>query len=138
MPDQDRYVHSLKDRPIDLQAMKKASAHFMGTHDFAAFAANRGKGDTEPTIRKLWRSEWFEKKGNEYHYVTEGTGYLYKMVRSMVGAMLDVGLGRIAPDEIGEILQTSKRTARVVSAPAKGLRMERVFYRLPKRAGISS
>ena len=44
--------------------------------------------------------------------------------------MLDVGLG-IEPDEIGEILQTSKRTARVVSAPAKGLR-ERVFYRLPQ------
>jgi tRNA pseudouridine38-40 synthase len=138
MPDQERYVHSLKDRPIDLEAMKQASAHFVGTHDFAAFAANRGNGDTEPTVRKIWRSEWFEKKGNEYHYVTEGSGYLYKMVRSMVGAMLDVGFGRIAPDEIGEILQTSKRTARVVSAPAKGLRMERVFYRLPRSAGISS
>ena len=138
MPDQDRYVHSLKDRPIDLEAMKQASAHFVGTHDFAAFAANRGNGDTEPTIRKMWRSEWFEKKGNEYHYVTEGSGYLYKMVRSMVGAMLDVGFGRIDPDEIGEILQTRKRTARVVSAPAKGLRMERVFYRLPRSAGISS
>lgn len=138
MPDQERYVHSLKDRPIDLEAMKQASAHFVGTHDFAAFAANRGNGDTEPTVRKIWRSEWFEKKGNEYHYVTEGSGYLYKMVRSMVGAMLDVGFGRIAPDEIGEILQTRKRTARVVSAPAKGLRMERVFYRLPRSAGISS
>ena len=134
MPDQDRYVYSLKDRSIDLQAMKQASSHFIGTHDFAAFAANRGNGDMEPTVRKLWRSEWLKKKDNEYHYVTEGTGYLYKMVRSMVGAMLDVGLGRIDPDEIGEILQTSKRTARVVSAPAKGLRMERVFYRLPRQS----
>ena len=52
----------------------------------------------------------------------------------MVGSMIDVGLGRIAPQEISEILQTNKRTARVVSAPAKGLIMEKVFYRLPKLA----
>jgi len=56
------------------------------------------------------------------------------MVRSMVGTMLDVGLGRMEPREIPEILKTKKRTARVVSAPAKGLCMEKVFYRLPKLA----
>jgi len=58
------------------------------------------------------------------------------MVRSMVGAMLEVGLGRIVPEEISQILQTSQRTARVVSAPAKGLRMDKVFYRLPRRAQL--
>ena len=56
------------------------------------------------------------------------------MVRSMVGAMIDVGLGRMDYSEISEILMTRKRTPRVVSAPAKGLRMEKVFYRLPKLA----
>ena len=48
--------------------------------------------------------------------------------------MIDVGLGRIEPQEISELLQTTQRTARVVSAPAKGLSMEKVFYRLPKLA----
>jgi tRNA U38,U39,U40 pseudouridine synthase TruA len=52
----------------------------------------------------------------------------------MVGAMIDVGLGRIAPEEISELLKTTHRSARVVSAPARGLSMERVFYRLPKLA----
>jgi len=54
----------------------------------------------------------------------------------MVGAMMDVGLGRLAPGEISIILKESKRTARVVSAPARGLRMEKVFYRLPKLAHL--
>jgi tRNA pseudouridine38-40 synthase len=135
MPDVDRYVHSMKDRRLDFTAMNDAAQCFIGTHDFAAFSANRGNGDEEPTVRSLWRSEWRER-GNEIHYITEGGGYLYKMVRSMVGAMLDVGLGRIVPEEISQILQTSQRTARVVSAPAKGLRMDKVFYRLPRRAQL--
>ena len=72
--------------------------------------------------------------GAELQFVTEGGGDLYKMVRSMVGAMIDVGLGRIEPQEISGLLQTTQRTARVVSAPARGLSMEKVFYRLPKLA----
>ncbi|MDA1078026.1 MAG: hypothetical protein O2908_03145, partial [Verrucomicrobia bacterium] len=81
----------------------------------------------------LWRSQW-QDRGGELQFVTEGGGYLYKMVRSMVGAMIDVGLGRIAPEEISELLKTTHRSARVVSAPARGLSMEKVFYRLPKLA----
>lgn len=133
MPEQDRFVHSMKDRSLNIDAMRDAAQRFLGTHDFAAFSANRGKGDNEPTIRKLWRMEWKEV-GDELHLTTEGEGYLYKMVRSMVGAMIDVGLGRMDYSEISEILMTRKRTPRVVSAPAKGLRMEKVFYRLPKLA----
>ena len=133
MPEDDRYVLSMKERSLHLKAMREAASYFLGTHDFAAFAANRGNGDHEPTVRKVWRMEWREK-GSELHLITEAEGYLYKMVRSMVGTMLDVGLGRMEPHEIPEILKTKKRTARVVSAPAKGLRMEKVFYRLPKSA----
>ncbi len=135
MPDMIRYVHSMKGRRLDFNAMQEAASHFVGTHDFAAFSANRGKGDDEPTTRRLWRSQWREY-GGELQYVTEGTGYLYKMVRSMVGSMIDVGLGRIKPEEIPVILKTKKRTALVVSAPAKGLRMEKVFYRLPRHANL--
>ena len=135
MPEVDRYVHSMKGRKLDLPAMKDAARRFLGTHDFASFSANRGNGDEEPTVRTVWRSEW-RQRGEELHFITEGGGYLYKMVRSMVGAMMDVGLGRIAPGEISMILKESKRTARVVSAPARGLRMEKVFYRLPKLAHL--
>ena len=131
MPNMDRYVHSMKGRALDFEAMSDAAQRFLGTHDYAAFSANRGNGEEEQTVRKIWRSEW-KKRGGEIHYLTEGVGYLYKMVRSMVGSMIDVGLGRISPEEISEILKTDKRTALVVSAPAKGLSMEKVFYRLPE------
>ena len=133
MPEVDRYVYSMKERKLDFQAMQRAAGYFVGTHDFAAFSANRGNGEEEPTIRTLWRSEW-RVRGEELHFITEGRGYLYKMVRSMVGSMIDVGRGRISPEEIPRILQTTHRTARVVSAPAKGLSMDKVFYRLPRRA----
>jgi len=133
MPADDRYVLSMKGRSLHLEVMRQAASYFLGTHDFAAFAANRGNGDNEPTVRKVWRMEWRDQ-GGELHLITEAEGYLYKMVRSMVGTMLDVGLGRVEPREIPEILKTKKRTARVVSAPAKGLCMEKVFYRLPKLA----
>jgi tRNA pseudouridine38-40 synthase len=133
MPEKDRFVHSMKGRTLQLDRMKEAASFFLGTHDFAAFAANRGHGEKEPTVRKLWRSEW-RVQGGELHFITEAKGYLYKMVRSMTGAMIDVGLGRMEPSEISEILLSSKRTGRVVSAPARGLSMEKVFYRLPKLA----
>ena len=121
----------MKERRLNFSAMQDAAKHFVGTHDFAAFSASRGTGEEELTVRHLWRSQWHER-GDELHYITEGVGYLYKMVRSMVGSMIEVGLGRMTTDEIPAILQTRTRTARVVSAPAKGLRMEKVFYRTPR------
>ena len=133
MPSDERFVHSMKGRPLLVDKMHEASLHFLGTHDFAAFAASRGSKEKEPSVKKLWRMEWKEV-GGELQLITEAEGYLYKMVRSMVGAMIDVGLGRMEPNEIKKILLTKKRTARVVSAPAKGLSMEKVFYRLPKLA----
>ena len=60
-----------------------------------------------------------------------GGGFLYKMVRSIAGALIDVGRGKIEPMEIKAMLRAKKRTERVVSAPAKGLCLEKVFYRNP-------
>lgn len=136
MPDQNPYVLSMKDRSLNLDAMNQASAHFLGTHDFSSFSANRGCGDHEPPVKSLWRVEWKER-GNELHFIVEGGGFLYKMVRSMVGAMIDVGLEKISPREIAQILKNCKRTERVVSAPAKGLSLEKVFYRTPKLANLN-
>ncbi len=133
MPEKDRFVHSMRNRPLRIDWMKDASQHFIGVHDFSAFAANRGNGDQESPVKKVWRVDWIER-AEELQLVVEGSGFLYKMVRSMAGAMIDVGLGKISPAEIACILRSRQRTARVVSAPAKGLWMEKVFYRLPRLA----
>jgi len=135
MPNDDRFVHSMKNRILNIDAMQVAADRFVGERDFAAFSANRGNGDDEPTVRKVWRMEWAIRRG-ELHFITEGSGYLYKMVRSMVGSMIDVGQGRMSVDEISSILESCIRTERVVTAPAKGLSMEKVFYRLPRRATL--
>ena len=60
-----------------------------------------------------------------------GKGFLYKMVRSIAGALLDVGCGKIEPVQLKEILIRKKRTEEIVSAPSKGLCLEKVYYRSP-------
>ena len=66
--------------------------------------------------------------GEELKFQVEGSGFLYKMVRSMVGALFEVGRGKIDYGSIKDILNTRKRTEVVVSSPAKGLSLEQVFY----------
>ena len=127
-PEIDRFVLSLKEKKPDLVRMKEGATFFVGEHDFSAFSASRGEGEKEDSkIRKVWKMDVFEE-GVEVHFLVEGSGFLYKMVRSMVGALLDVGVGKIEPNEILDILNSKLRTERVVSAPAKGLCLEEVFY----------
>ena len=72
MPQADRFVHSMKDRKLDLFAMMDAADRFVGTHDLQFFH-NRGNGEDEPTVRTLWRSQW-QDRGAELQFVTEGEG----------------------------------------------------------------
>lgn len=127
MPEDDRFVYSLRGRVVDAGLMSSGAEAFVGLHDFAAFSAKRGTDKYENTVREVTKVEVLESKEN-LDFVIEGGGFLYKMVRSMVGALLDLGGGRMEPKEIEQILASRKRTERVVSAPAKGLCLEAVFY----------
>ena len=71
------------------------------------------------------------RKGAMFEIEAIGKGFLYKMVRSIAGALLDVGCGKIEPVQLKEILMRKKRTEEIVSAPAKGLCLEKVYYRRP-------
>ena len=76
-------------------------------NDFSAFSVSRGEDEKlESKVRKVWKVEIFEEK-EEVQVVVEGSGFLYKMVRSMVGALLDVGTGKLKTEEI-EIFLKSK------------------------------
>jgi tRNA pseudouridine38-40 synthase len=68
------------------------------------------------------------REGPRITLVTEASGYLYKMVRSLAGCLQDVGTGKIGPDDVEAILHSKVRTARVATAPAEGLTMTRVYY----------
>ncbi len=130
MPEEERFCISLKRQEYDLESIKEAAQFLVGRHDFSAFAASRGKGEKEDPVKEVWRCELIQNE-NEIQFVVEGSGFLYKMVRSMVGGLLEVGRGRIEVQKIQDILQSCQRTEVVVSAPAKGLCLEKVYYTDP-------
>ncbi len=114
-------------RPLDLAAMQKAAAHFVGKHDFLSFAANPNR-ELETTVRTIFSFE-VKKAGPRYTFVVRGDGFLYKQVRSMVGFLIAVGKGNEKPEAVRELLeQHPARTARVETAPGRGLFLWKVFY----------
>jgi len=122
---EENYCWSLREK-TDFNAIADAMACLIGEHDFAAFASNRGK-EYDSTVRTMMRADMRFEEG--FVYLTfEANGFLYKMVRSLVGALSNIGLGRIEKDRIVECLATGQRAPFVYVAPARGLFLEKVFY----------
>lgn len=115
-------------RPLDLKAMQKAAKHFVGKHDFLSFAANPNR-ELDSTVRRIFSFE-VKKAGHRYTFIVKGDGFLYKQVRSMVGFLIAVGKGNEKPEAVRELLRDHPaRTARVETAPSRGLFLWKVFYK---------
>ncbi len=115
-------------RTLDLDAMRRAASYFVGKHDFLSFAANPDR-EIETTVRTIFSFE-VKKVGPRYTFIVRGDGFLYKQVRSMVGFLLSVGRGKEKPEAVKELLaEHPPRTARVETAPARGLFLWKVFYK---------
>lgn len=112
--------------PLDLAAMRKSAAILVGTHDFAAFSANPHR-EIGGTVRTLWRLS-VRKQGGLVVIAAVGDGFLYKMVRSLAGHLLQVGTGRVPPEETPVLLASQRRTARVETAQAHGLCLWKIHY----------
>ena len=106
--------------------MRLAAIHLLGKHDFTSFSVESENPNEHP-IKDL-RCLDIVKNGPRVNITTEANGYLYKMVRRLVGALVDVGCGKLSPDTLVEILESRQRTHRVYTAPGRGLSMDRVFY----------
>jgi tRNA pseudouridine38-40 synthase len=126
-PLQERYLWACRSVPLDFEAMQQAAKILVGRHDFTAFGATHGK-DSDPNPVKTIRRLELKQQGRHILLTTEGSGYLYRMVRSIAGGLYSVGRGRLTPAEVKEIRDSKKRTHRIVTAPAKGLCLEKVFY----------
>lgn len=113
-------------RPLDVAAMRRAAAVLCGRHDFKAFSVFGGV-ERETTVRNLTRLEVLGR-GKRLRVVAEADGFLYKMVRSLVGALVAVGLGKLTVDDMSRILASGARTHEVQTAPAKGLFLWKVKY----------
>lgn len=110
---------------LDLDAMQTAAEQVVGTHDFRAFMASGSK--VESTVREVYRSEWLQD-GAYLHYEVEGNGFLYNMVRILVGTMLEVGRGKSDPNCMSRALASGMRACAGPTAPAQGLKLMRVCY----------
>ena len=113
-------------QPLDLKVMKSAAKYFVGTHDFTGFAANRGK--PERTRVRTINSVRVRKKGPCVTIEFDGNGFLYKMVRLMVGALVKCALGKMRIEEITSRLHSGKLGSARFVAPADGLYLVRVRY----------
>ena len=113
-------------RPLNPKALKGAGKYFVGTHDFAGFAANRGQIERS-TIRTI-NSVRVHQKGPCVTIEFDGDGFLYKMVRLMVGALVKCALGKMPIEEISARLKSTESGSARFAAPAEGLYLVRVRY----------
>lgn len=124
-PFRRRYVWALP-RGVDRAKMVAAARRLVGTHDFKAFTAENGEVK-ETTVRTLRRLD-IGGRGKALTVTAEADGFLYKMVRSLVGALVAVGEGRLSADDLTQALETRIRPRLTYSAPAQGLRLVKVLY----------
>ena len=120
---QRRFVH-VDARDLNLDAMKQGAEYFVGTHDFSAFCAN--KKMKKSTVRRIDRIEIL-REGPEIRFVFVGNGFLYNMVRIMVGTLLEIGRGERSPQSV-PMLFGAKREEAGALVPASGLCLMEVTY----------
>ncbi|MDX2131594.1 MAG: tRNA pseudouridine synthase A [Planctomycetota bacterium] len=124
-----RYVHHVWE-PLDLDRMERATAHLVGEHDFAAFAAaGHGRLSTVRTILSCTVTELSPvTESRRLRIDVSGTGFLWNMVRILAGTLVDVGRARIDPDAVPAIIASRDRRAAGPTLPPTGLCLEWIRY----------
>lgn len=112
-------------KPIDKDAMRAAARHLEGKHDFTAFRSTHC--DAENPVRKMLEVSFWEQ-GDLLHLKVRGHAFLRHQVRTFAGTLLEVGLGRISPDNIPAILESKKRDIAGPTLAAHGLTLAAVRY----------
>lgn len=111
--------------PLDLAKMKKAASQWVGRHDFKAFQASGSK--VKSSVR-LIESFNISRKGNLVRFVVTADGFLYQMVRRMVGTLLEVGRGKISLRDFSVLFRSRRRFSAAPTAPSHGLTLLFVKY----------
>ncbi|HCJ42152.1 tRNA pseudouridine(38-40) synthase TruA [uncultured Ruminococcus sp.] len=111
--------------PIDEVLLDKAAKDFVGEHDFKAFCSTAC--DKEITVRTIYRFD-VRREGELVIFTVAGNGFLYNMVRIMVGTLLFINEGKIAADAIPRIIQSRDRTKAGKTVPPQGLYLNKVYY----------
>ncbi len=118
------YAYHFK-HSMDLSVMKKAAGYLEGTHDFKAFQASGSP--IIDTVRTIFKVEIIEKKPEIWLEIS-GNGFLYNMVRIIVGTLIETAMGNISINEFKNILVSGDRKRAGFTAPAHGLTLVKVYY----------
>lgn len=107
--------------PLDIERMRKAASYFVGVHDFKSFCS--ADSQAESTVRHVESVEVLRDTRDEHMIIIRvaGRGFLYNMVRIMAGTLMEVGRGKLEPEDIERILEAKDREAAGPTAPACGL-----------------
>jgi len=119
-----RYAWHVREA-LDAEAMAAGTACLEGEHDFASFCA--GGAETNSTVRTLYSLD-VAREGDLLEIWAEGSGFLYQMVRIIVGTLVAVGLGRLSVESVAQVLAAKDRAAAGPPAPPQGLCLARVVY----------
>ena len=111
---------------LDVEAMQKAAKYFEGEHDFKAFKASGTS--SKSSVRTIFKAEVTKHEDRIYIELT-GNGFLYNMVRIISGTLLEVGMGRIKPEEVSEIIESKDRLKAGKTLPPQGLFLVEVKYK---------
>lgn len=122
-----QYQHWTPGR-LDLAKIRRAAVHLLGEHDFTALA-NAGS-PRKSNVRTIHALHVFPRR-EALHYFVQGNGFLYNMVRTIVGTLMEVGRGKLAPAALPEIIASHDRKLAGPTAPAEGLYLLRVLYDEP-------
>ncbi len=123
-PFSNRYSHAPRHK-MNIEAIKKATEHLVGTHDFSSFACVGNP--IEDAVRTLYRID-VQTFGDYLTLTYVGNGFLYKMVRCLTGTLLAVGAGKFQADEVKTLLEAKDRTLGHTTASPGGLFLVKVFY----------
>jgi tRNA pseudouridine38-40 synthase len=118
--------------PLDETAMDAGAAEFTGEHDFTTFAASSGSEEDDQErdmVRVIHSSEFRREIGSdEIEYIVRGKSFLRYMVRKMVGTLIEVGRGKVAPGEIPRLFEAKDRSRSGPTVPPEGLYLVAVEY----------
>ncbi len=111
---------------LDIEKMQEAVKYFVGEHDFKAFKASGTS--SKSSVRTIYDAKVIEVPDKRIYIELTGNGFLYNMVRIIAGTLVDVGLGKIEPKEIENIIKSEKRENAGKTLPPQGLYLVNVEY----------
>lgn len=127
LPEHRLYSWHIRDA-LDTSAVQKAIPHLLGKHDFSSFCNHRPDHQYTSYVRQLNCIHFQFLEDNRYCFIIQGNDFLYRMVRNIVGTLVDIGRGKLKEIDLPSIITTCDRASAGLTAPGHGLFLEAVYY----------